>query len=55
MEEALQLEHENAVGTWGTIRHGNKQVKNVRRLVLCFLIQMFQQFTGINVIAFYGK
>ncbi|KAM0293765.1 hypothetical protein ACHAO9_001451 [Fusarium lateritium] len=28
-------------------------VKKTRRLVLCFIIQFWQQFTGINIIAFY--
>lgn len=54
MEEAVKLEDEQQKIDWKSIFNDKTEVKNTRRLVLCFLIQFFQQFTGINVIAFYG-
>ncbi|KAI9168093.1 Sugar transporter STL1 [Paramyrothecium foliicola] len=55
MERALQLEEQGEAGrlTWKSVLNDKSPVKNTRRLVLCFMIQFWQQFTGINVIAFY--
>lgn len=56
MEEALALEHNNhKAPTFRGIFLEKSEIKNPRRLALCFLLQFFQQFTGINVIAFYGE
>jgi hypothetical protein len=53
MAKALELEKETEMFQWKDIlKKDYSLVKNRRRLVLCFLIQMLQQFTGINVIAF---
>lgn len=53
MENALKLEEESPKFSWKDVLNDTTTIKNTRRLVLCFLIQLFQQFTGINVIAFY--
>lgn len=53
MESAIRLEHESVKFSWKHLVNDNTPVKNTRRLVLCFMIQFWQQFTGINVIAFY--
>ena len=53
MGESLILERQEIKSTWSSLYNDKTDVKNTRRLVLCFMIQMFQQFTGINVIAFY--
>ncbi|RDW76938.1 hypothetical protein BP6252_04991 [Coleophoma cylindrospora] len=55
MKEALNIEKETTSFKWMEIIHDKSDLKNTRRLVLCFMIQLMQQFTGINVIAFYGK
>jgi hypothetical protein len=55
MEESLTLERQDVKFTWKALYNDKTDVKTTRRLVLCFMIQMMQQFTGINVIAFYGK
>lgn len=53
METALRLEQESNKFSLRDLFNDKTPVKNTRRLVLCFLIQFWQQFTGINVIAFY--
>ncbi|KAL4876843.1 general substrate transporter [Aspergillus karnatakaensis] len=53
MEQAVSLEQSNAKLTFRNIFLEKTEMKNGRRLALCFLLQLFQQFTGINVIAFY--
>ncbi|KPM43009.1 hypothetical protein AK830_g3531 [Neonectria ditissima] len=53
METALRLEEESNKFSLKDLLNDKTAVKNTRRLVLCFLIQFWQQFTGINVIAFY--
>ncbi|OJJ79126.1 sugar porter family MFS transporter [Aspergillus glaucus CBS 516.65] len=54
MEQAVLVEQTNeSIFTFRSIFCETTDVKNPRRLVLCFMIQLFQQFTGINVIAFY--
>ncbi|KAL6407694.1 hypothetical protein AUP68_08715 [Ilyonectria robusta] len=53
METALRLEQESNKFSIRDLLNDKTPVKNTRRLVLCFLIQFWQQFTGINVIAFY--
>ena len=55
MEAAVQLESEQPRFTLRNLFKDKSDVKFTRRLVLCFMIQLFQQFTGINVIAFYGS
>ncbi|KAH8585505.1 general substrate transporter [Bisporella sp. PMI_857] len=53
MKEAIQLEYETQSFNWKNIFYDRTDMKNYRRLILCFMIQMMQQMTGINVIAFY--
>ncbi|KAM5369061.1 hypothetical protein ACJZ2D_009156 [Fusarium nematophilum] len=53
IETALRLEHASTKFSLSDIVNDKTPVKNTRRLLLCFLIQFWQQFTGINVIAFY--
>lgn len=55
MEEALRLEHEQGGVTLKSLINDKSPIKRTRRLVLCFMIYFLQMFTGINVIAFYGK
>ncbi|KIW68599.1 hypothetical protein PV04_04536 [Phialophora macrospora] len=52
MEEALELEKQQPSFSWKQLRQ-QSDLKPLRRLVLCFMVQFFQQFTGINVIVFY--
>lgn len=54
MKAALEIETIKEPFRWQNIFYDRTDLKNYRRLILCFLIQMMQQFTGINVIAFYG-
>lgn len=53
METAIKLEQEAPKFSLKDLIHDTSPIKNTRRLILCFCIQLFQQFTGINVIAFY--
>lgn len=53
MEDALRLEREEPKISVKDLFHDKSSLKNPRRLVLCFMVQFWQQFTGINVIAFY--
>jgi MFS family permease len=53
MANALRLEEESIKFSFKDLLSDRTPVKNTRRLVLCFFIQFWQQFTGINVIAFY--
>ncbi|KFZ10525.1 hypothetical protein V502_08076 [Pseudogymnoascus sp. VKM F-4520 (FW-2644)] len=53
MKAALEIETIKEPFRWQNIFYDRTDLKNYRRLILCFLIQMMQQFTGINVIAFY--
>ncbi|KAF1985168.1 general substrate transporter [Aulographum hederae CBS 113979] len=53
MAEALRIEEESPKFAIRDLLNDKSEVKNTRRLVLCFLIQLFQMFAGINVIAFY--
>jgi hypothetical protein len=55
MEEALLLEAEQPNFHWESLINDKSDVKTTRRLILCFMVQMMQQFTGINVTAFYDK
>lgn len=56
MEQALSVEQNNKQKfSISSLLFEKTEMKNARRLTLCFVIQFFQQFTGINVIAFYGK
>lgn len=55
MDAALLLEQRNPKFTLKSLFNDNKsEIKPTRRLALCFLVQFFQMWTGINVIAFYG-
>ena len=54
MEEAVRLESEQEKFHWKNLINDKTDVKTTRRLILCFMVQMMQQFTGINVTAFYG-
>lgn len=56
MSEAIKLESETETlpFEWRNLFYDRTDLKNYRRLILCFMIQLMQQFTGINVIAFYG-
>lgn len=54
MQQAVSLEESHSKLSLRSIFLDKTDMKNGRRLLLCFLIQLFQQFTGINVIAFYG-
>jgi hypothetical protein len=54
MEQAVSLEHSDSRLSFRSLFFDKTDMKNGRRLVLCFMLQLFQQFTGINVIAFYG-
>lgn len=53
MAAALRLEEKSVKFSFKDLIDDKTAVKNTRRLVLCFLIQFWQQFTGINVVAFY--
>lgn len=56
MEQALQLEQNIRSNlTFNSIFFEKTDFKNPRRLVLCFMLQLFQQFTGVNLIAFYSE
>ena len=55
MREAINLESEKEKFDWKNLIYDRTDLRNTRRLILCFMIQFMQQFTGINVIAFYGK
>jgi MFS family permease len=55
MREAVSLESEKEKFDWKNLFYDRTDLRNTRRLILCFMIQFMQQFTGINVIAFYGK
>ncbi|KAJ5683440.1 General substrate transporter [Penicillium macrosclerotiorum] len=56
MNEAVALERDtnSRLNIWNIMRE-KTELKNPRRLFLCFTLQFFQQFTGINLIAFYGR
>ncbi|KAL3457223.1 general substrate transporter [Aspergillus heterothallicus] len=53
MEQAVSLEQSDSRLSFRSLFLDKTDMKNGRRLVLCFMLQLFQQFTGINVIAFY--
>ncbi|KAG4441949.1 hypothetical protein IFR05_002568 [Cadophora sp. M221] len=53
MNEAISIETETLPFDWRNLFYDRTHLKNYRRLILCFMIQMMQQMTGINVIAFY--
>ncbi|EXA51331.1 hypothetical protein FOVG_03788 [Fusarium oxysporum f. sp. pisi HDV247] len=53
IESALRLEHQTTKFSIKDLINDKTPIKKTRRLVLCFMIQFWQQFTGINVIAFY--
>lgn len=55
MAHAVSVEQSDSNLSFRSIFFDKNDMKNGRRLTLCFLIQLFQQFTGINVIAFYGR
>lgn len=55
MKEAISIETETLPFDWRNLFYDRTDLKNYRRLILCFMIQMMQQMTGINVIAFYGN
>ena len=52
MEEALELENRQPRFTFRRLTQ-KSDLKPLRRLVLCFMVQFFQQFTGINTIVFF--
>ncbi|GME50698.1 general substrate transporter [Neofusicoccum parvum] len=54
LEAAIQFEEQSTNFSLKDVINDKTDAKNTRRLILCFLIQFFQQFTGINVIAFYA-
>ncbi|KAL1619754.1 hypothetical protein SLS56_009955 [Neofusicoccum ribis] len=51
LEAAIQFEEQSTNFSLKDVINDKTDAKNTRRLILCFLIQFFQQFTGINVIA----
>lgn len=53
LETSLRVEQEATKFSLKDLINDKSPIKNTRRLILCFLIQFWQQFTGINVIAFY--
>lgn len=53
MEEAVRIESEQPKFRFSSLIKDTTDVKTTRRLILCFMVQMMQQFTGINVTAFY--
>ncbi|KAH7131717.1 general substrate transporter [Dactylonectria estremocensis] len=53
LETSLRLEREAPKFSVKSLLNDKTELKNTRRLALCFMIQFWQQFTGINVIAFY--
>lgn len=53
MDTSLRAEKEAPKFALKDLINDKSLIKNTRRLILCFLIQFWQQFTGINVIAFY--
>lgn len=56
MEQALQMEQNTRANlTFHSVFFEKTDFKNPRRLVLCFMLQLFQQFTGVNLIAFYSE
>jgi hypothetical protein len=54
MKEAIRLEAEQPKFKLKDVIHNKTDIKTTRRSILCFMVQMMQQFTGINVTAFYG-
>jgi hypothetical protein len=54
MEEAVKLEADVQF-TWRQLINDKSDLKNARRLVIVFVVQMFQQLMGINGIAFYSE
>lgn len=55
MEASEKIEHEREKFKMSHIWNDKTDLKITRRLMLCILIQMFQQLTGINAVVFYGK
>lgn len=55
MQAAWELEQLNGEFRWSSLWGEKSDVKKTRRLVIVVLIYLFQMFTGINVIAFYGR
>ena len=53
MEAAIELEKQQPKFSLKGAIKDKSEVKPMRRLMLCFMCQMLQQLTGINVIAFY--
>lgn len=48
MEESLELERQQGSISLKGIINDKTELKPMRRLVLCFLIQFFQQFSGVR-------
>ncbi|KIW38969.1 hypothetical protein, variant [Exophiala oligosperma] len=53
MEESLELERQQGSITLKGILNDKTDLKPMRRLLLCFFIQFFQQFSGINAVVFF--
>lgn len=50
MEESLELERQQGSISFKGLINDKTELKPMRRLVLCFLIQFFQQFSGVRPI-----
>ncbi|OQV10533.1 hypothetical protein CLAIMM_14518 isoform 1 [Cladophialophora immunda] len=53
MEESLELERQQGSITLKGILNDKTELKPMRRLLLCFFIQFFQQFSGVNAVVFF--
>ncbi|KIX94522.1 uncharacterized protein Z520_09908 [Fonsecaea multimorphosa CBS 102226] len=53
MEESLELERQQGSITLKGILSDKTELKPMRRLLLCFFIQFFQQFSGVNAVVFF--
>ncbi|KAJ9497336.1 hypothetical protein H2202_007140 [Exophiala xenobiotica] len=53
MEESLELERQQGSITLKGILNDKTDLKPMRRLLLCFFIQFFQQFSGVNAVVFF--
>lgn len=53
MEESLELERQQGSITLKGILNDKTDLKPIRRLLLCFFIQFFQQFSGVNAVVFF--
>ncbi|KAJ9609535.1 hypothetical protein H2200_005862 [Cladophialophora chaetospira] len=53
MEESVELERQQGSISLKGILNDKTELKPMRRLLLCFFIQFFQQFSGVNAVVFF--